>query len=134
LSSQNLEAFELLQRRVAGDSSEGALVPLLQLLDPDVEMIQPPSLPHGGTHRGHDGVRAMAATMRDHWALKFDIDRIWDLPENDTLFVRVIMEWTAHSTGRSARFPALELVEFREGRVLRAEIFVQDTSQILATL
>ena len=97
-------------------------------------MIQPPSLPHGGTHRGHDGVRRHGGNDAGPLGAEIRYRSAWDLPENDTLFVRVIMEWTAHSTGRSARFPALELVEFREGRVLRAEIFVQDTSQILATL
>jgi hypothetical protein len=44
------------------------------------------------------------------------------------------MEWTANATGRTARFPAVELLRFRDGRIAKVEMFLQDTKVILDTL
>jgi hypothetical protein len=59
---------------------------------------------------------------------------LWDLPESDLIILYSEMEWTARATSKTVRFPAIELLRFRDGKVANVEMFLQDTKVILDTL
>jgi ketosteroid isomerase-like protein len=118
---------ELNRRFLAGDR-EGAM----ELIDPDVVIEQPDSLPHGGAHRGHDGMAAMGATFAEHWARRIEDPRVLDAGETAVQVTR--QTWTASATGRSATVEVVELMSVVDGRVTRIRVFPQDTHLLLATL
>ena len=67
MPSKNLRAFEEFQRRLGNPTSDEALRALMGAVDPEVEFVQAPSLPHGGVHRGYAGAREMREMIADRW-------------------------------------------------------------------
>jgi hypothetical protein len=100
----------------------------------DFELVEPPSLPHGGVHRGRDEWIAMHEKMRSLWHQKLTIDHIWEPPGEDMIILYSTMEWTAVATGKTVTFPAIELLHFRDGLICKIEMYLQDTKAILDTL
>jgi ketosteroid isomerase-like protein len=118
---------ELARRFQAGDSA-GAF----GLFHPGIRIEQPASLPHGGWHRGHEGVAAMGAAFGRVWSRSIDSPRILGCGES---VVQVTTQtWTARATGRSATVDVVELFSFRDGLVAEIRVFQQDTHLLLATL
>jgi ketosteroid isomerase-like protein len=118
---------ELARRFQAGDSA-GAF----GLFHPGIRIEQPASLPHGGWHRGHQGVTAMGAAFGRVWSRSIAGPRILGCGES---VVQVTTQtWTAHATGRSATVDVVELFSFRDGLVSEIRVFQQDTHLLLATL
>jgi len=101
---------------------------------PDVEIIEPPSLPHGGVHRGRDAWRVMRQRIEELWDQRFELLDLWEIPEDDVIVLSASMEWTAKATGRSACSPFVSVITFRDGLISRVEIFHHDTKAILDTL
>jgi hypothetical protein len=135
MPSQNLLAFTQLAKEVDDDlTSEKSLAAMEKAVRGDAEYVQPPSLPHGGIHKGRDGWIEMQRTMRSFWNLDVNVRHMWDIEESDVVILYVDMEWTAKSTGRSVQLPALELLQFQDGKLARTEIFLQDTKALLDTL
>lgn len=103
------------------------------LLSDDYEIVEPDSLPYGGTHRGAAGYIALIQRIGELFALRFDLDRLESVGD-DTVLLRMVVTFTARSTGRSAALPVVELLTVRRGRIARSEIFLKDTAALLATL
>jgi uncharacterized protein len=122
---------ELGRRFLAGDGA-GALA----LFHPDIEIEQPASLPHGGRHRGHDGVGAMGRAFAEHWDRRIESPRIFGGGDGapDTVVQVTIQTWTAKATGRSATVDVVELLRVVDGLVVQIRVFPQDTGALLATL
>ncbi|HEY8527066.1 MAG TPA: nuclear transport factor 2 family protein [Acidimicrobiales bacterium] len=99
----------------------------------DVVVIEPASLPHGGRHEGLDAFRSLQATMRELWDQRIEAADYWPCGE-DRVTLRIVIHWTARSTGRSVVLPMIDLLRFRDGRVVEVEAFVHDTQALLATL
>ncbi len=137
MTSQNLETYERLkvqaefEHDLTSDKSQQAM---LEAFTPDFEIVEPPSLPHGGVHKGRDAWLKMHAVMRERWHQKVWVEHIWDLPLDDVIVLYSTMEWTANATGKTVRFPATEVLWFRDAKVARVELFLQDTKRILETL
>jgi SnoaL-like domain len=100
----------------------------------DVEVVEPPSLPYGGVHKGRENWLAMSKQMRSLWQQKVWIDHIWEQADDNLIILDSTMEWTANSTGKTVRFPAIEMLYFRDALICRIELFLQDTKLILDTL
>jgi SnoaL-like domain len=100
----------------------------------DVEIVEPPSLPYGGVHKGRENWLKMSHEMRSLWQQKVWIDHIWELPDDDLIILGSTMEWTANATGKTVTFPAIEILYFRDARICKIEMFLQDTKLILDTL
>jgi ketosteroid isomerase-like protein len=115
-------------------TSEKSRNAMLEAFTEDFELSEPPSLPHGGVHKGIKDWLAMHGTMRSLWEQKVWPRHVWEVPEDDLIVLYSEMEWTAHATGRTVRFPAVELLHFRDGKIARVEMFLQDTKIILDTL
>jgi uncharacterized protein len=118
---------ELGRRFAAGDGA-GALA----LFAPDIRIEQPRSLPHGGSHCGHDGVASMGATFGRYWTRIIRDPRIFG---DGTRVVQVTTQtWTAKSTGRSATVDVVELFSVADGLVREIRVFQQDTHALMQTL
>jgi ketosteroid isomerase-like protein len=121
--------FELSRRFLAGDR-EGAAA----LLHPDLRIDQPPSLPHGGVHRGPAGMAAMGAAFAGHWDRTIGAPRLSPGGDTATVVQLTTQTWTAKATGRSATVDVVELLTVADGLVTEIRVFPQDTAALLATL
>jgi len=118
---------ELARRFAAGDSAGAAA-----LFHPQIRILQPRSLPHGGWHEGTAGLAQMGATFGQHWTRVISDPRVID--GGDTLVQVTTQTWTARATGRSATVDVVELFRFRGDLVAEIRVFQQDTALLLATL
>ena len=118
---------EMARRFQAGDR-DGAFA----LLHPGFRIQQPESLPHGGWHRGTEGMAAMGAEFARHWDRTIGEPRI--LGCGDTVVQVTEQTWTAKATGRSATVHVVELFAFADGLISEIRVFQQDTHALLATL
>lgn len=103
------------------------------LLSADYEIVEPESLPYGGTHSGVHSCVALLQRIGGLFELRFDLDRLQAVGE-DTVLLRMVVSFTAHATGRSVALPVVELLTLRGGRIARSEVFLKDTAALLATL
>jgi ketosteroid isomerase-like protein len=104
-----------------------------ELFSPDVVLVEPPSLPHGGRHAGIAEFTAAQAGMRELWEQRIEDATYW-LCGPDQACVRIVITWTARSTGRSVTLPMIDMISFGEGAITRIEAFVFDTAALLSTL
>jgi hypothetical protein len=116
------------------NTSNKAREAIYQILTPDFECHEPPTLPHGGVHKGRDNWRKMSEHMDSLWHQEIEPVHVWDFPDEDLIVLHSVMTWTAHSTRKSATFPAIELLYFRDGKMSKCEVILQDTKLILDTL
>jgi ketosteroid isomerase-like protein len=117
---------ELARRFQAGDR-DGARA----LMHPDIRVTQPASLPHGGPHRGHDGLDRMGTAFAEHWDRTITDPRILDA---EPVVQVTTQTWTARATGRTATVDVVELVTVADGLVTEIRVFPQDTHLLLGLL
>jgi len=117
-----------LSRRFLAGNRDGAMA----LLSPDLLIEQPPSLPHGGEHRGHDGMAAMGAAFAEHWDRVIVDPRL--VADGATVVQLTTQTWTARTTGRAVTVDVVELLTVADGRITEIRVFPQDTASLLATL
>lgn len=136
MPSRNLETFLRLREQADFEdlTSDRSHKATLEAYAPDFEVVEPPSLPQGGVHKGRDAWLDMHGIMRSLWLQKAEVEHIWDIPEHDVIVLYTSMEWTAKETGRTARWPTVQVLTFRDGRVAKVEVFHQDTKVVLDTL
>jgi uncharacterized protein len=126
--SNAADVVEELGRRFRAGDRDGARA----LLDPDLRIEQPASLPHGGWHHGPDGMDAMSAAFAEHWDRTIGPAEV--LGCGDTAVQVTTQTWTARATGRSATVDVVELFRISGGRIAEIRVFQQDTHALLATL
>src|SRR3954452_21571251 len=93
---------------------------LERCVHPEIEVIEPPCLPHGGRFTGRDGLREMMDIRRGIWDNTFDGIEYWD--PGAVIVVYQMLNATAKSTGRTARFPAVRIHRFRDGLMSSMEV------------
>jgi ketosteroid isomerase-like protein len=103
------------------------------LFSPDVVLVEPASLPHGGVHRGLEAFGQVQAGMGALWEQRIEDAEYWQCAP-DRVALRIVITWTARSTGKSATLPMIDLLSFADGAIARVEAFVFDTAALLATL
>jgi ketosteroid isomerase-like protein len=135
--SRNLLAYRRMQQEaefehdITSDKSRQAM---WDNFTSDYEIIEPASLPHGGLHKGREEWATMNATMRSLWAQQVVPVHVWDVPSDDLIILYSEMEFTARATGKTVRFPAIELLYYRDEKIRKVEMFLQDAQVILDTL
>jgi ketosteroid isomerase-like protein len=105
----------------------------LDVFDEDITVIEPASLPHGGTHRGLDEFRSLQDQMRRLWEQHIESAEYWQCAD-DRVALRIVIRWAARATGRSVVLPMIDMLRFRDGKVIEVEAFLQDTKALLDTL
>jgi uncharacterized protein len=137
MASKNMEAYERLlqsaefEHDLTSDKSRKAMV---DAFTEDYVMVEPPSLPYGGVWEGRDEWLKMNAIMGSLFDQKVVPQHTWDIPEDDLIILYSHMEFTAKATGKTVSFPAIELLYFRDAKICKVEMFLQDTKIILDTL
>ncbi|HJS97051.1 MAG TPA: nuclear transport factor 2 family protein [Solirubrobacteraceae bacterium] len=106
---------------------------LEELLDENFEIVEPDSLPYGGTHHGVAGYVALMQRIAELFELTLEPIGVSALDDHSVL-VRMHARFVARSTGRSVRLGVVELPEVVGGRVRRSEVFLSDTAALVATL
>ena len=106
---------------------------LEDVLDDQFEIVEPDSLPYGGTHHGLSGYRTLMQQISTLFELAFEPRGLYALDET-TVVVRMNVTFNARSTGRSVKLRVVEVLKVVRGRVRRSEVFLADTAALLATL
>jgi ketosteroid isomerase-like protein len=125
---EGVELVNEMARRFQAGDREGAF----ELLHPDFRLQQPASLPHGGWHRGRDGMVEMGTTFAQYWDRTITDPRV--LGCGDSVVQITTQTWTAKETGRSATVDVVELFSFADGLISEIRVFQQDTHLLLGTL
>lgn len=103
------------------------------VLAEDFVIVEPDSLPYGGSHHGVDGYRALMQAIGALFELKFEPVGCHAVGDN-MVVLRLNVRFAARATGRQVRLPVVELFTLRAGRIARSEVFLFDTAALLATL
>jgi ketosteroid isomerase-like protein len=103
------------------------------VLGEDFVIVEPDSLPYGGTHRGVDGYVSLMRQIGGLFELAFEPQGLYAV-DDTTVLLRMQVSFTARSTGRSITLRVVEVLEVAEGRVRRSEVFLADTAALLDTL
>jgi ketosteroid isomerase-like protein len=136
LVSKNME---ILRNLIGGSqftdrTSEEFQKAMAQVFAPDIEVHEPECLPYGGVHRGRDNWLNVRRTMMSLWDQKLDVMHMWEIPEDEVIVMNYMMEWTARSTGRTFRQPAIEVLTFKDGHIVKVEFYPQDAKAMVDTL
>jgi ketosteroid isomerase-like protein len=126
--ASGVDVVRELGRRFGAGDRDGAM----ELYHPQVRIELPYSLPHGGVHRGREGVGPMAEAFAEHWERTIENPRLLDA--GDQVVQITTQTWTAKTTGRSATVDVVELFAFADGMVSEIRVFQQDTHRLLETL
>lgn len=135
--SRNMEAYLKLVDAAQFDkdlTAKTAQEAMLEAYTDDIEVVEPPSLPHHGVHKGKENWLKMNNHMGSLWDQKVFVNKMWEVPEEDLIVLYTNMEWTAKATGKTAKFPAIELLYFRDAKICKVELFLWDTKLCLDTL
>jgi ketosteroid isomerase-like protein len=119
--------------QMLGHAAHGRWEALSDVLAEEFEIVEPDSLPYGGTHRGVDGYVALMQQIGGLFQLAFEPQGLYAL-DATTVLLRMQVTFTARSTGRSVKLRVVELLQVAGGRVRRSEVFLADTAALLETL
>ena len=120
-------------RRSLAAFNEGDTEAVLELMDPDVELVTLRAVLEGSAYRGHEGFRQFVADMVDDWEYYHPIsERFRDLGDG-----RVLVVGHFHARGRASGVevdtPGAWVSEVRGGKIVRVR-FYSDEAAALAGL
>ena len=129
----NVEIIERLFRAVEARDLE----PMFDIYAPDVVINEAPSLPYGGSYRGHEGVAEHGGRYVQAWdELQTEHDR--DL---EAEFVagqdRVLVCWRQKGHGRDGQpinVPVISEYRLRDGRVVESRMHTFDSAALVRFL
>jgi ketosteroid isomerase-like protein len=102
----------------------------LDYFHPDVKLVPPSAYPDSeSSYRGQEGMRRWFRQMEEIWNdWRFEAERFFDAGAQVVVFVRV--SGTAKQSGAALAISAGHVVTLRNGRVARADVFL-DRSEAL---
>ncbi len=118
-----VEEFELRMR-------EGHEREARALMHADFRMLEPASLPYGGTFSGPDGFASFRQVFVSIWD---QVDRgEWVyFPGDSAVARRADVSATSRFTGKRVSWPHCEIFTVRDGLILQLEVFYFDTAALL---
>ena len=120
MSQENIEVVKACYELFGKGDLEG----ILQYIDPEGEVIEPPKMPDAQTFHGQDGFIAAIG----HWSGEFDdfqveIERLIDAADDTVIaFVRQVAR--GKQSGVPVKTRVGNVYTFRDGRILRWEMFI----------
>jgi len=100
------------------------------LLSPDVEIVQSDKLPWGGSYHGHEGARRFFGQLGARINSTLAIERLID--SGDQVAAVGWTEGTVNATGAVYRVPIVHWWQIRDGRVTRAQFFIDHPTMLKA--
>jgi ketosteroid isomerase-like protein len=131
--SNELNTVTRVVERMLDHAAHGRWDALPDVVDEHFEIVEPDSLPYGGTHHGVEGYIALMQEIGSLFELAFEPQGVHALDDR-TVVLRMNVTFTARSTARSVTQRVVELLDVQRGRVRRSEVFLADTAALLATL
>jgi ketosteroid isomerase-like protein len=120
-----------LARRLYAAYAARDLPAILAALHPDVEIVQTPLLPWGGTHRGLDGAQRFFRTIAELTAATPEPAAF--IPAGDDVVVTGRLRGHARGTGAPIDLAIAHVLTVRGGKVVRFAAYI-DTPAMLAAL
>ncbi|HUA90230.1 MAG TPA: nuclear transport factor 2 family protein [Steroidobacteraceae bacterium] len=124
--------LQLVQRAYAA-ALGGSYEDFLALLDDEVTIVLPDSLPHGGTYQGKAGARALRARLLGAWRA-FDVVVLEYLSGGDSVVGLIHLKGVLSATGRSVDTRIAEYWRLRAGRVVELSAYYFDTHAVARAL
>lgn len=102
------------------------------VVDPEVTIRIPESMPYGGVHVGPEGFARVAQAMNETWRLDGELEVSFHSCGEDQ--VVEFLSWTGVSrhTGRSLPVRMVAVYTIRNSRIIEMEFYYWDTAEIVA--
>lgn len=104
------------------------------IFDPDIEVHEPLCLPHGGIHKGRETWLKVRRTMIEHWDQNLEILHVWEDREANVIILNYMMDWTGKATGRRVQMPAIEVLTFKNAKIVKVEFYPRDAKALAESL
>jgi ketosteroid isomerase-like protein/GNAT superfamily N-acetyltransferase len=122
LNPEQQEAAIALLRRAYAAFNRGEIDATVEGLDPDIEWVEPPEFPGGGTYHGHAGVKAYLTQSREAWAeLRSEPERF--IPAGDRIVVFVHARVRAQDDPTWLDVRLADVYTFQGGKVVSMHAF-----------
>jgi uncharacterized protein len=109
---------------------KGDLEAVVKLLHPEFVVVEPESLPYGGTYRGRDAfLGELLPKMTKDFQLVLEDVRVLD--GGDVVAGQLTAVFTSRKSGRALRVPYVEICSFKDGLISLLEVYPQDTHRIV---
>lgn len=106
---------------------------LAEVLDEEFVIVEPDSLPYGGQYKGPEGyARFFSALTAVFEITAFDIRMI--LSQDEHVVMQADVGFLARESGRTRTVPVLEILTLAGGKIVRSEVYPQDTAALLGLL
>jgi ketosteroid isomerase-like protein len=128
MSDDNVEVV----RRALEAYNERDVPLVLEMLDPDVELLPVRAVLEGTAYRGHSGFRQFLEDMAEDWEeFHPQPDSFRDLGE-DRVLVAGRFCGRGKASGMEVETPAVWLCELREGKVMRVRFYSDEQAALEA--
>ena len=118
MASGNVELI----RRGYEDYAERGLEAIMDLLDPDVEFVEPDFIPGNETFRGHEGARRWFAKIADVWGeLSFEPEELVEVDDRVAVAYRIVA--VGRGSGLELEDHWAHVWTMRDGKAVRVEGF-----------
>lgn len=118
-----------LTQRAYEAALRGSYDDFMALLDEDVVIMLPESVPHGGVYRGKDGARQLRAKLLGAWR-EFDVAVLEYLSGGDSVIGLIHLKGVLSATGAPVDMRIAEYWRFRAGRVIELSAYYFDTHAV----
>src|SRR5687768_7715339 len=103
---------------------------VLSLFSPEIEIVQSPELPWGGTYRGHAGAMEFFGKLAARINSTVTIDRF--LSAGDAVAVIGWTTGTVNATGANYHVPIVHVLKVREGVATQAQFYIDNPTMLAA--
>ena|SRR5687768_6146389 len=103
---------------------------VLSLFSSEIEIVQSPELPWGGTYRGHAGAMEFFGKLTTHINSTVTIDRF--LSAGDAVAVIGWTTGTVNATGASYHVPIAHILKVREGLATHIQFYIDNPTMLAA--
>lgn len=131
MSQANVDVVRALSRAVETKDLEAAFALAEQYFDDDLEWVEDPSWPGGGTYRGIAAVRQLLRERTDSFDIEQRIEKLIDAGDDVVTFIR--WRGRGHSSGAEAEMQVATVSTLRDGKIVRVRFYL-DRNEALAAV
>jgi ketosteroid isomerase-like protein len=110
--------------------ASGNIAPLFTLLDPEIEVHIPDSLPQGGFYRGLEGAKQFILRLKEVWEVSHStVERLVDGGDQVIAFLRLTGK--LRGSDQQIDTQTIEVLDLRDGKVVGIRVFYWDTAPVV---